>query len=133
MGCTSLLDHITLTYGKKLLSVVKSMFKHIHDAEQMSSHDFHSGMQKAKATIQRIAIHEAQSCINEVGKEELNHEQNMANRFRHHGKAYFQIMITPDMDPTKNRAKQGIHFIIIDRYVTQGTRRPKDRQVSERL
>jgi len=37
----------------------------------MSPADFQSAMEKANATIQRIAIHAAPSRINENGKEEL--------------------------------------------------------------
>lgn len=43
----------------------------------------------------------------------------MANRFRKHGKAYFQSITTPDTKPTNNVAEQPIRFIVIDRYVTQ--------------
>jgi hypothetical protein len=126
-------DAQTQAYGKKLLLAVKRMFKHIHDAEQMSTRDFQSAMEKAKANIQRMATHEAPSRINDDGKEELNHAQNMAKRFRLHGEAYFRFITTPGMDPTNNVAEQAIRFIVIDRYVTQGTRSPKGRQANERL
>ena len=119
--------------AKKLLRAVKRMFKCIHDAENMSLAEFQSAMEKAKTRIQCIAINEAPSRINEDGKEELNEAQNMANRFRLHGKAYFRFITTPGMDPTNNVAEQAIRFIVIDRYVTQGTRSPKGRQANERL
>ncbi|MCP4407386.1 MAG: IS66 family transposase [Gammaproteobacteria bacterium] len=130
---TTLPDAQTQAYGKKLLSEVKRMFKHIHNAEQMSENDFQSAMEKTKARILRIAINEAPSRINEDGKEELNHAQNIANRFRLHGEAYFRFITTPGMDPTNNVAEQAIRFIVIDRYVTQGTRSAKGREANERL
>ena len=130
---TLLPDEQTQTYGKKLLSAVKRMFKYIHDAEQMSQADFQAAMEKAKTQIQRIATHEVPSRINEDGKEELNEAQNMANRFRLHGEAYFRFITTPGIDPTNNVAEQAIRFIVIDRYVTQGTRSAKGRQANERL
>jgi len=130
---TTLPDEQTQDYGKKLLSAVKRMFKHIHDAEHMSQTEFQSAMEKAKASILRIAINKAPSRINDNAKEELNEAQNMANRFRLHGEAYFRFITTPGMDPTNNVAEQAIRFIVIDRYVTQGTRSSRGRQASERL
>ena len=130
---TKLPDEQTKAYGKKRLRAIKCMFKHIHDAEQLSPTDVQSVMEKAKARILRIAINDVPSRINEKGKEELNNAQNRANRFRLHGEASFCFITTPGMDPTNNVAEQAIRFIVIDRYVTQGTRSPKGRQASERL
>jgi len=130
---TKLPDEQTRAYGKKLLLEVKQMFKCIHDAEQMSQADFQSAMAKARTRIQLIAINAAPSRISDNGKEELNEAQNMANRFRRHGESYFRFITTPGMDPTNNVAEQAIRFIVIDRYVTQGTRSPKGRQANERL
>ena len=130
---TKLPDEQTQTYGKKLLHAVKHMFKCIHDVEKMSPADFQTAMEKARTRIQLIAIDEAPSRINENGKEELNEAQNMANRFRLHGDAYFRFITTPGMDPTNNVAEQAIRFIVIDRYVTQGTRSYKGREANERL
>ena len=57
----------------------------------------------------------------------------MANRFRKHGKAYFEFITTPGIDPTNNVAEQAIRFIVIDRLITQGTRGPKGQRANERL
>ena len=130
---TTLPDEQTQAYGNKLLNAVKRMFKHIHDAEHMSQTEFQSAMEKAKARILRIAINKAPSRINDSAKEELNEAQNMANRFRLHGEAYFRFITTPGMDPTNNVAEQAIRFIVIDRYVTQGTRSDEGRHANERL
>ncbi len=130
---TQLPDEQTQAYGKKLLRAVKHMFKCIHDADNLSQTDFQAAMEKAKTQIQHIATHEVPSRINEDGKEELNEAQNMANRFRLHGEAYFRFITTPGIDPTNNVAEQAIRFIVIDRYVTQGTRSLKGRQANERL
>lgn len=126
-------DEQTRAYGKKLLGAVKALFKHIHDAERLSQADFQAAMEKAKARILRIAIDEAPSRLDENGKEALNEAQNMANRFRRHGDAYFRFITTPGMDPTNNVAEQAIRFIVIDRHVTQGTRGIKGREANERL
>ncbi|MCP4410790.1 MAG: transposase, partial [Gammaproteobacteria bacterium] len=89
--------------------------------------------EKARTRIQLIATNEAPSRTNENGKEELNEARNMANRFRLHGEAYFRFITTPGMGPTNNVAEQAIRFIVIDRYVTQGTRSYKGREANERL
>jgi hypothetical protein len=36
--------------------------------------------------------------MNEMGKEEKREAQNMANRFRLHGEAYFEFITTPSID-----------------------------------
>src|ERR1035437_5466067 len=61
--------------------------------------------------------------------------QNLAQRFREHGEAYFRFITTPGaagIDPTNNLAEQAIRFVVIDRYVTQGTRSQKGRDYSQR-
>jgi transposase len=130
---TKLPDEETRTYGKKLLAALKRMFKVIHDHEHMDQADFQSALEKAKKRILRIAINSAPSRIGEDGKEEKNEAQNMAERFRLNGKAYFRFITTPGMDPTNNVAEQAIRFIVIDRHVTQGTRSQRGREANERL
>ena len=130
---TTLPDESSQAYGKKLLCAVKDMFKCINDAENLSQADFETAMKTAQTSICSIAIDEVPSCLDENGKETLNHANNMAKRFRLHGDAYFRFITTPGMDPTNNVAEQAIRFIVIDRYVTQGTRSAKGREANERL
>ena len=59
--------------------------------------------------------------------------QNLANSFRTHGEAYFRFITTPGVEPTNNLAEQAIRFVVIDRYITQGTRSEKGRLWSERI
>ena len=59
--------------------------------------------------------------------------QNIAQRFRKHGKAYFEFITTPGIAPTNNLAEQAIRFVVIDRKITQGTRGPSGRQWCERI
>ena len=57
----------------------------------------------------------------------------MAKRFRLNGAAYFRFITTPGaIDPTNNLAEQAIRFVVIDRYVTQGTRSQKGRDYCQR-
>ncbi len=120
-------------YGKKLLKNVKELFKVIHDKENMTHEQFISELNKAKKTILKTAIEDAPSRKDKNGKELKKPAQNMANRFRKHGEAYFTFITTPGMGPTNNTAEQAIRFIVIDRHITQGTRSVKGRTASERL
>ena len=130
---TSLPDESTRAYGEKLLHAVKSMFQIIHQSETLPPDALQAALEKSKAQIIHIAIEEAPSQLNEKGKETMREAKNMANRFRKHGKAYFEFITTPGMDPTNNVAEQAIRFIVIDRHVTQGTRSAKGQRANERL
>ena len=130
---TTLPDAPTRAYGKKLLDAVKGMFKVIHQHQTHAPEDFKAALEQAKAQIIHIAIAEAPSQLNDEAQEQKREAQNMAKRFRKHGKAYFEFITTPGMDPTNNVAEQAIRFIVIDRHVTQGTRSAKGRRANERL
>ena len=92
-----------------------------------------SWVKEAKETIMTVAIGDVPSSLNKDGKEEKREAQNMANRFRKHGKAYFEFITTPGIKPTNNVAEQAIRFVVIDRMITQGTRSIKGRETNERL
>jgi hypothetical protein len=130
---TTLTDPTTKAYGQKLLDEVKNMFKVIHDRDNMTPKAFTSALEHAKQKISKAALNDVPSRMNKKGKEEKREAQNMANRFRRHGKAYFEFITTPGIDPTNNVAEQAIRFVVIDRHVTQGTRSVKGRQSNERL
>ena len=129
----TLKDTGTKAYGQKLLNEVKNMFKVIHDRENMTPETFIMALEDAKEKITTAALNDVPSKLDKNGKEEKRQAQNMANRFRLHGKEYFQFITTPGMDPTNNVAEQAIRFVVIDRHVTQGTRSEKGRQSNERL
>jgi len=126
-------DPETKAYGQKLLQNVKDMFKIIHEKENLTQEEFNTALEQAKEKIITAAIEDAPGCIDENGKEEKREAQNMANRFRKHGKAYFTFITTPGIGPTNNLAEQAIRLVVIDRHVTQGTRSIKGRKASERL
>jgi len=129
----SLPDEATKAYGKNLLNEVKNMFKIIHERdENMTEENFSKSLEKIKEKIITVAL-DAPSQLDKDGKETKREAQNMANRFRNHGKEYFEFITTPGVEPTNNLAEQAIRFIIIDRYVTQGTRSERGRQSSERI
>ena len=81
----------------------------------------------------KVALKEVPSSLDEKGKEQKREAFNIAKRFGQHGKAYFEFMSTPGMEPTNNLAEQAVRFVVIDRHITQGTRSVKGRQTNERL
>ena len=129
----TLTDPETKAYGKKLLDEVKSLFKVIPNRESMTPQTFTAALEQAKQQIITAALNDVPSRMNPKGKEEKREAQNMANRFRRHGKAHFEFITTPGLDPTHNVAEQAIRLVVIDRLVTQGRRSLKGRQSSERL
>jgi len=130
---TTLTDAETNAYGQKLLDQVKNMFKVIHNRDSMTPQTFTAALEHAKQKIIATALNNVPSRVNKKGKEEKREAQNMVNRFRLYGKAYFEFITTPGIDPTNNVAEQAIRFVVIDRHVTQGTRSVKGRQSNERL
>ncbi|MBC8285832.1 MAG: IS66 family transposase [Nitrospinae bacterium] len=130
---TSLPDKETKAYGEKLLQAYRNLFKIIHEQESVTKAVFRTRLNMQKQLILKIAIDEAPSKLNTDGKEEKKEAQNMANRFRLYGDAYFAFITTPGVDPTNNIAEQAIRFVVIDRHVTQGTRGINGRKANERL
>ncbi|MCP4990367.1 MAG: IS66 family transposase, partial [Colwellia sp.] len=130
---TTLPDAQTRAYGKRLLDEVKKLFGVIHKHDSMTPQDFTKAIENAKENIMTAALQDVPSRPNKKGKEKQRQAQNMANRFRNYGNAYFEFITTPGIDPTNNVAEQAIRFIVIDRHITQGTRSIKGRQTNERL
>lgn len=126
-------DQETKLYGESLLKAVKAMFKVIHARGDMTPDAFNEALNQAKGSILDIGCNQAPSQLDDKGKERKKEAQNVANRFRLHGKQYFQFITTPQIDPTNNVAEQAIRFIVIDRHVSQGTRSPRGRAANERL
>ena len=119
-----LTDKATANYGQKLLDVMRDMFSIFHKAEELTESSFTKAMEANRKAFLGIAL-------NDVPKS--RQAQNLANRFRTHGNAYFRFITTPGIEPTNNLAEQAIRFVVIDRYITQGTRSERGRLWSERI
>lgn len=130
---TSLPDKETKAYGQKLLLSVKELFKIIHEKSNLSEIEFIAQLTQAKNQIIKIATIEAPVYINDEGKVVRSEVKNMVKRFVDNGKAYFEFITSPGVEPTNNTAEQAIRFVVIDRHVTQGTRSIKGRKANERL
>jgi transposase len=122
---TELPDPATAAYGRRVLEGLRRLFHVIHRRDQMDPARFQRALEKARD--ETLA----------VGKRapKRNEAQNLADRFRLHGEAYFRFITTPGavgIDPTNNLAEQAIRFVVIDRYVTQGTRSQRGRDYCQR-
>lgn len=116
-------DKVTAAYGQRVLEGLRRLFHVIHRRDQMHPARFQRSLEQARdevlATGQRAPRRQE--------------AQNMAQRFRLNGAAYFRFITTPGaIDPTNNLAEQAIRFVVIDRYVTQGTRSQKGRDYCQR-
>ena len=90
----------------------------------MSAAVFTLRLQRARQQVLAAGLHHVPP---------TRHSQNLAQRFRKHGDAYFTFITQPDVDPTNNLAEQAIRFVVIDRHITQGTRSEGGRHWSERI
>jgi transposase len=119
-----LTDKATANYGQGLLDAMRDMFSIFHKAEELTESEFAKAMEVSRKAFLSIALNDVP---------ESRQAQNLANRFRKHGEAYFRFITTPGIEPTNNLAEQAIRFVVIDRYITQGTRSENGRAWSERI
>jgi transposase len=120
---TTLSDKVTKNYGNRVLERLRELFHVIHRRDRMSEERFQRALAKARENLIRTAKSPPPRC----------EAKNLAKRFRKHGKAYFEFITTPGVEPTNNLAEQAIRFVVLDRKVTQGTRGEAGRQWSERI
>ena len=117
-------DKPTAAYGKLLLAEIREMFAIIHRRETLSEAAFNRAMRKQRRRIIAAGTQ---------GVPSSKPARNMCARFLNHGKAYFQFITTPDIEPTNNIAERAIRFVVIDRLITQGTRGGHGRAWCERI
>jgi transposase len=121
---TTLPDQETKAYGERLRVALKELFAVIHRRESMSATAFEQALEAARQRVLRVGLTDVPA---------TKKAQNLANRFRKHGEAYFTFVTTPGIEPTNNLAEQAIRFVVIDRHITQGTRGENGRKWSERI
>ena len=117
------LDAATKKYGNRLLDHLRKLFRVIHRRKTMKEDPFQRALERARKKLVAAAKHPPWTAD----------AQNMADRFRDYGDAYFRFITTPGVEPTNNLAEQAIRFVVIDRRVTQGTRSITGRRWCERI
>jgi transposase len=111
-------------YGERLRQALQELFAVFHQRQELAPAVFAARMLQARQQVLRVGQNEAPA---------TRHGQNMAQRFRAHGAAYFTFLTTPGVEPTNNLVEQAIRFVVIDRHITQGTRSAGGRRWSERI
>ncbi len=111
-------------YGRRLRDMLRELFAVIHCRGQMNRAEFRSALETARRRVLWVGTTDVPR---------TRHAQNLAERFRRHGEAYFCFITTPGIGPTNNLAEQAIRFVVIDRRITQGTRGEKGRRWCERI
>jgi transposase len=120
---TTLPDQVTAAYGQRVLEGLRELFHVLHRRETMAPARFQRALEKARDGLMAVGQRAPQR----------SEAQNLAERFRLHGKAYFRFITTPGIEPTNNLAEQAIRFVVLDRLVTQGTRSEQGRRWCERI
>jgi transposase len=121
---TTLPDARDRAYGQRLLTGLRSLFAVIHRREHLSSPDFQSQLEAARAQMLRLGTSDVPA---------TRASGNLAKRFAAHGESYFRFITTPGVEPTNNLAEQAIRFVVIDRLITQGTRSERGNRWCERI
>ena len=119
----TLSDRVTKNYGERVLDGLRRLFRVIHRRDEMTEARFDKAIEKARVDLLATAKRAPPR----------SEAQNLAERFRKHGDAYFRFITTPGVEPTNNLAEQAIRFVVIDRQITQGTRSETGRQWCERI
>jgi transposase len=121
---TTLPNAAERAYGERLVQAIRGLFEVIHRREDLTARAFQDQLAAARAEVLRVGTQDVPS-----GRP----SQNLAKRLAKHGDCYFRFLTTPGVEPTNNLAEQAIRFVVIDRYVTQGTRSEVGRRWCERI
>src|SRR5437773_1217865 len=90
-------------YGERLRESLRALLGVIHRREQLCPRAF--GVQLAAA--RDAVLQQATSNVPPT-----RHSQNMAQRLKQPGAAYFTFVTTPGIEPTNNLAEQAIRFVV---------------------
>jgi transposase len=120
---TTLPDPRDSRYGEDLRAALKALFDVFHQREQLDPEVFQNLLEAARDRVLAVGL----------AAPATRHGENMAKRFREHGKEYFKFVTTPGVEPTNNLAEQAIRFVVIDRHITQGTRSAGGQRFCERI
>ena len=119
---TTLSDMVIVRWAKKMLSGLRRLFRVIHRRESMLPEKFQRALTKARDVL----------LVRGKRGPPRREVQNLVQRFKEHGEAYFRFVTTPGIGPTNNLAEQALRFVVIDRRLTQGTRSVRGRDWCQR-
>ena len=120
---TTLPQAVIVRWAKRMLAGMRRLFGVIHRRESMTPEKFQRALARARDVL--LTRGKRGPSWPEV--------QNLVQRFKEHGDAYFRFVTTPGIEPTNNLAEQALRFVVIDRRLTQGTRSVRGRRWCERI
>jgi len=120
---TTLSDGVTIRWAKKMLAGMRRLFGVIHRRQKMTPAQFQRALERARDVL--LQRGQRGPPRGEV--------QNLVERFKQHGDAYFRFVTTPGIEPTNNLAEQALRCVVIDRRLTQGTRSVRGRRWYQRI
>lgn len=106
-------DAVLSRWGKKMLGWMKKLFETLHKKADYTAKGFKRRMESIK-----------QGFLRQV-RRPPDHKLARKLKKRFKGKKadnYFVFLADPNVEPTNNSTEQAIRYLVIDRYVTQGTR-----------
>jgi len=110
-------------WANQMLAGMRRLFGVIHRREKMSPAGFQRSLEKARDVV----------LLRGKRGPPRNDVQNLVERFRKHGDAYFRFVTEPGISPTNNLAEQALRCVVIDRRLTQGTRSFRGREWCARI
>lgn len=120
---STLPDAATRNWATKVLDALRRLFGVIHRQGQLTPVGFKRSLAQARDML-----------IQRLKRAPVRHEpQAIVQRFKEHGKAYFEFITTPGIEPTNNLAEQALRCVVIDRRLTQGTRSLAGREFCQRI
>ena len=120
---TTLSDPVTRRYGERVLAKIRVLFRAWHRRAATPAQRWRRAAEKIRGEL-----------LAAVRRAPMRREaQNIAQRFRDHGDAYFTFLDESGIEPTNNGPERQIRFLAIDRKITQGTRGQRGRQWCERI
>jgi transposase len=120
---TTLPDAVTCRFGERLLGEIKTLFRVWHRRDTTPKERWQREATRAQQAILKVVRHTPAR----------SEAQNIAQRFRDHGRYYFTFLERPGVEPTNNGAERIFRPLVIDRKITQGTRGEAGRRWCERI
>jgi len=120
---TTLSDRVTRGFGERLLEKIRGLFRVWHRRGDTPAKPWIRAAERARQEVLKIARRAPRR----------GEAQNIAERFRQHGRYYFTFLEEPGVEPTNNAMERQFRFVVIDRKITQGTRGEPGRRWCERM
>jgi transposase len=108
-------------YGKKLLDLLTEMFHVYHKYRESNDPKDLEELQEFAPKITSAALDSPM----------ISKSKGIAKRFQDNPEGYFTFMFHPGVEPTNNRAEQGIRGAVVNRKMTMGTRGEAGRAYTE--